>query len=88
MKQTIYNAGFEIMEMINTDEHCGYAWGKSKAQYVTWFFRTDRNGTPDFYHGNYFPIDADAPARTNAACRADFYTRLSEALWSYAKNGF
>ena len=88
MEQKIYNAGFEIMDMVKTSESGGYAWGRSKTQYVTWGYRTDRNGEVDFYHGHYFPRDPDAPARANAACRADFYERLSNAFGQYAKYGF
>lgn len=88
MERTIYNAGFEIIEMINTCGGRGYAWGKSKTEYVTWGFREDRNRTPDFYHGHYFPMDEDAPAKANAACRADFYARLSAAFEEYAKYGY
>lgn len=88
MEQKIYNAGFEIMDMVQTSQNSGYAWGKSKTQYVTWMYRTDRNGAVDFNHGHYFRKDPDAPARANAACRADFYERVAEAFKQYTKYGF
>ena len=88
MKKRIMNAGFEIMDMTHTTKVSGYAWGRSKTQYVTWGFRTDRNGEVDFYHGHYFPIDPDAPARSNAACRADYHERIRDDFARYAQYGF
>lgn len=88
MEKKIYNAGFEIMDMVSTSERSGYAWGKKKTEYVTWGYRTDRNGEIDFYHGHYFPIDPDAPAKANATCMADFYERISETYKQYADYGY
>lgn len=87
MEQKIYNAGFEIMDMVKTSENEGYAWGQRETQFVTWGFRTDRNGAVDFYHGHYFRRDPDAPARSKAACLEDFYERISIAYGFFAKYG-
>lgn len=83
------NAGFTIIEEQYTDGTHGYVLGKSGTQYVTWWFNERGvGGTPDFYHGNYFSIDPDAPGKSRAKAYADYYRRLSEALEQIAKYGY
>lgn len=88
MEQKIYNAGFEIMEMTRTSQNGGYAWGRSKTQYVTWEYRTSETGEVSFFYGHYFPRNPEMPARSKALCLADFHKRLGYAFDQYAKYGF
>ena len=83
----MYNARFEIMDMVQTSENEGYAWAQTETQLVTWYFRKDESGTVDFHNGHYFRKDPDAPARSKAACLEDFYERISNAFGFFAKFG-
>lgn len=82
------NAGFNIIEAMRYDPTHGYCIGRSKNQYVTWWFceRIDGTGV-SFYHGNYFPIDWDAPMKSAARVKADYCRRLMEAYENLSRYG-
>ena len=80
-------AGHHIVEEIWVDGDTGYCLAHSGRQYVTWGF-TVRNGEVDAYHGHYFIIDWDAPARSKTKARADLYARAAEVLARRAEYGY
>lgn len=82
------NAGFDIIEAEYTDGTHGYALGRSGTQYVTWWFTNCDNTRISFYHGNYFPIDPDAPGKSAARAQADYHRRLADSFNSMAKYGY
>ena len=79
------NAGFNIIEAEFTSETEGYFIGKSKKELVTWWFRINKE--VDFYHGDYFPIDPDAPRRAWAKTYASYHRRLMQTYESISKYG-
>lgn len=82
------NAGFDIIEAMHTDARHGYCIGRTKTQYVTWWFiESPEGGEYRFYHGHYFPINPDAPFKTAATVKADYCRRLMEEYESLAKYG-
>ena len=80
-------AGHYIVEEIWTSGDHGYCMAHSGRQYVTWGF-TARGADVDAYHGHYFIIDWDAPARSKAKARADLYARAAEDLAQRAEYGY
>lgn len=82
------NAGFTIVEAAFTGDSQGFAIGKAKDEYATWgFTQRGEKQKADFYHGHYFPIDNDAPNRSAAKAKADYYHRLAEEFKQIAQYG-
>lgn len=81
------NAGFTIIDAKRTDGDYGYAIGKNELEYVTWMYHSEDDRTADFYHGHYFPIDADSPFKSAAKALADYYSRIANAFDTLAKYG-
>lgn len=85
----INNAGYDIIEAMYYNSTAGYCLGRNKHQYVTWWFTEKPDGSDvSFYHGNYFPIDADSPLRSAARAKADYCHRLCEAFHNIAEYGY
>lgn len=80
-------AGHHIVEAVWTGEDRGYCMAHNGRQYVTWGFIV-RGADVDAYHGHYFIVDWDAPARSETKARADLYARAAEALAMRAEYGF
>lgn len=73
------NAGFTIIDAIKTGAKDGYALGRSKNQFVTWWY-TIRENNIEFYYGHYIPIDKTNITRSRTAAYKDFYERATGTL--------
>lgn len=82
------NAGFEIIEAMNTSENKGFCIGKNKYEYVTWWYVLPGEGlAAHFYHGHYFRNDPDAPAKSLAKVKADWCRRLADSFEELGRYG-
>lgn len=83
------NAGFEIIEAMNTSESQGYCIGKNELEYVTWWYVIPGEGlAAHFYHGHYFRNNPDAPTKSLAKVKADYCHRLAEAYEQLSRYGY
>lgn len=81
------NCGWTVTEVVPVGLDVGYCVGCNGKSYVTWRV-TARAWGYDFYHGHYYNIDWDAPAKSKAQALADLYNRVSEDYASRAKYGY
>lgn len=73
------NEGYLIIDAVKTGENNGFVLGRSKYNFVTWWY-VIRENRLEFHFGHYFPIDKTNIHKSNTKAYADLYERAAEEM--------